>query len=104
MAARTELTLSLHKAIEEHTAEGGVAGRGGRYASNCRILIDGMRALGFRTLLPDTLQAIATKLPFATVAYAPARLFVSFSVEEAAALIGLQLFWLAVVVAALHSG
>ncbi len=49
--------VSPHKAIEEHTAEGGVAGRGGRYASNCRILIDGMRALGFRTLLPDTLQA-----------------------------------------------
>ena len=49
--------VSLHKAIEEHAAEGGVAGRGGRYAENCRILIDGMRALGFRTLLPDTLQA-----------------------------------------------
>ncbi|MGE0154310.1 MAG: 2-aminoethylphosphonate--pyruvate transaminase [Reyranellaceae bacterium] len=49
--------VSLHKAIEEHAAEGSVAGRGGRYAGNCRILIDGMRALGFRTLLPDTLQA-----------------------------------------------
>jgi 2-aminoethylphosphonate-pyruvate transaminase len=49
--------VSLHQAIEEHTAEGGVAGRGGRYANNCRILIDGMRALGFKTLLPDHLQA-----------------------------------------------
>jgi 2-aminoethylphosphonate-pyruvate transaminase len=49
--------VSLHQAIEEHAAEGGVAGRGGRYANNCRILIDGMRALGFKTLLPDDLQA-----------------------------------------------
>jgi 2-aminoethylphosphonate-pyruvate transaminase len=49
--------VSLHQAIEEHAAEGGVAGRGGRYANNCRILIDGMRALGFKTLLPDHLQA-----------------------------------------------
>ena len=38
-------------------AEGGVAGRGGRYAENCRLLIDGMRALGFDPLLPDRLQA-----------------------------------------------
>lgn len=49
--------VSLNKAIEEYLAEGGVAGRGGRYASNCRILVDGMRAMGFRTLLPDELQA-----------------------------------------------
>ncbi|HEX2114747.1 MAG TPA: 2-aminoethylphosphonate--pyruvate transaminase [Alphaproteobacteria bacterium] len=49
--------VSLNKAIEEFLAEGGVAGRGGRYAANCRILVDGMRALGFRTLLPDELQA-----------------------------------------------
>lgn len=49
--------VSLHQAIEEFLAEGGVAGRGGRYAANCRVLVDGMRALGFRTLLPDELQA-----------------------------------------------
>ena len=36
---------------------GGTAGRGARYAKNCRILIDGLRALGFETLLPDALQA-----------------------------------------------
>src|SRR5271165_1407822 len=36
--------------------EGGVAGRGGRYAGNARVLIDGMRALGFKTLLTDALQ------------------------------------------------
>ena len=32
-------------------------GRGGRYAENCRVLVDGMRALGFETLLPGALQA-----------------------------------------------
>ena len=34
-----------------------VEGRGARYAENCRLLVEGMRALGFRTLLPDELQA-----------------------------------------------
>jgi 2-aminoethylphosphonate-pyruvate transaminase len=45
------------KAIDLHAEEGGVAGRGARYSRNCRILVDGMRALGFETLLPDALQA-----------------------------------------------
>ncbi|HTE81847.1 MAG TPA: 2-aminoethylphosphonate--pyruvate transaminase [Reyranella sp.] len=49
--------VALGKAIEEHAAEGGVAGRGKRYRNNARILIDGMRALGFRTLLGEKLQA-----------------------------------------------
>jgi 2-aminoethylphosphonate-pyruvate transaminase len=49
--------VALGKAIEEHAAEGGVAGRGKRYRDNAKVLIDGMRAMGFRTLLPDRLQA-----------------------------------------------
>ncbi|MDJ1160062.1 2-aminoethylphosphonate--pyruvate transaminase [Chelatococcus sp. SYSU_G07232] len=49
--------VSFHQALEEFLAEGGVAGRGGRYAENGKVLIDGMRALGFETLLPDALQA-----------------------------------------------
>ena len=49
--------LSFHEALAEHAAEGGIAGRGGRYRDNCRILVDGMRRLGFQTLLPDALQA-----------------------------------------------
>lgn len=49
--------VSLHQAIEEHRAEGGVKGRGGRYAANCKLLIDGMAALGFKSLLPPALQA-----------------------------------------------
>jgi 2-aminoethylphosphonate-pyruvate transaminase len=49
--------VALGKAIEEHAAEGGIAGRGRRYRENARVLIEGMRGLGFRTLLPDALQA-----------------------------------------------
>ena len=49
--------VAFHQALQEFDAEGGVAGRGGRYADNCRLLVSGMRAMGFRTLLPDALQA-----------------------------------------------
>lgn len=49
--------VALHQAIEEFLAEGGQQGRGGRYAENCRVLVGGMKALGFATLLPDRLQA-----------------------------------------------
>jgi 2-aminoethylphosphonate-pyruvate transaminase len=49
--------VALGKAIEEHAAEGGVAGRGKRYRDNAKVLIDGMRAMGFRTLLSEKLQA-----------------------------------------------
>jgi 2-aminoethylphosphonate-pyruvate transaminase len=53
----THVLAAFHQALAEHTAEGGVAGRGKRYRDNCRILVDGMRALGFETLLPDAIQA-----------------------------------------------
>lgn len=49
--------VAFDQALTEHEEEGGVAGRGGRYRNNCKILVDGMRALGFETLLPDQLQA-----------------------------------------------
>jgi len=49
--------VSFHQALAEFWAEGGQPGRGRRYAENCQVLIDGMRELGFRTLLPDRLQA-----------------------------------------------
>jgi 2-aminoethylphosphonate-pyruvate transaminase len=49
--------VSFHQALEEFLAEGGVAGRGGRYAENCRVLVGGMRELGFEPLLPERLQA-----------------------------------------------
>ncbi len=53
----THVIVAFHQALLEHEAEGGVAGRGSRYRRNCRILVEGMRKLGFVTLLPDALQA-----------------------------------------------
>jgi len=55
--APTHVLAALDHALELFVAEGGVAGRGARYARNCRVLVDGLRALGFETLLPDHLQA-----------------------------------------------
>jgi len=52
-----QVIASFHQALKEFTAEGGVEGRGARYQGNCKILVDGMRSLGFETLLPDELQA-----------------------------------------------
>ena len=52
-----QVIAAFDQALDDFEAEGGVAGRGARYAENCRILVDGMRALGFETLLPDHLQA-----------------------------------------------
>jgi 2-aminoethylphosphonate-pyruvate transaminase len=49
--------VSFHQALTEFFAEGGQKGRGGRYSNNGKVLIDGMRAMGFRTLLADSLQA-----------------------------------------------
>jgi len=53
----THVLAALDRAIEEHEAEGGVEGRGRRYADNCRALIAGMREMGFVPLLSDNLQA-----------------------------------------------
>jgi 2-aminoethylphosphonate-pyruvate transaminase len=53
----THVLAAFASALEQHKAEGGIAGRGARYRRNCRILIGGLRALGFETLLPDRLQA-----------------------------------------------
>jgi len=48
-----QCVLALDRALDELDAEGGVAARGRRYRENCRILVDGMRKLGFRTYLED---------------------------------------------------
>ncbi|HEY5738718.1 MAG TPA: 2-aminoethylphosphonate--pyruvate transaminase [Gammaproteobacteria bacterium] len=53
----THVLLAFDQALAEFEAEGGVAGRGGRYRQNCELLVAGMRALGFETLLADELQA-----------------------------------------------
>ena len=53
----THVLAAFDQALKQHEAEGGVAGRGARYEANRRMLVDGMRGLGFETLLPDELQA-----------------------------------------------
>ena len=53
----THCLLALDQALRELEEEGGVPGRRRRYEENCRVLVEGMRALGFQTLLTDELQA-----------------------------------------------
>ncbi|MCB9758599.1 MAG: 2-aminoethylphosphonate--pyruvate transaminase [Alphaproteobacteria bacterium] len=53
----THVMAALDAALTVHRDEGGVEGRGARYRANCARLVEGMRARGFRTLLPDPLQA-----------------------------------------------
>lgn len=53
----THVLAALDRALDEHEAEGGVAGRGKRYRRNLEILVDGMAEMGFRSLLPRELQA-----------------------------------------------
>ncbi|HJO75501.1 MAG TPA: 2-aminoethylphosphonate--pyruvate transaminase [Rhodospirillales bacterium] len=62
----THVICAFDAALQQFEAEGGAEGRHARYAANCKILIDGMRALGFETLLADTLQApiiVTFKMP-----------------------------------------
>ena len=53
----THVVAAFLQALDEHAAEGGVAGRGARYARNHQVLVDGMESLGFRCLLPRAAQA-----------------------------------------------
>jgi len=53
----THVLAAFDQALAEFENEGGVAARNARYAENCRVLVDGMRAMGFETLLPDDVQA-----------------------------------------------
>ncbi len=62
----THVIAALDSALAQLVAEGGMIGRLERYTNNCRVLVDGMRALGFETLLSDALQApiiITFKMP-----------------------------------------
>ncbi len=49
----THVVAAFLEALRMHEAEGGVAGRGARYAKNRDVLVAGMRELGFETLLKD---------------------------------------------------
>lgn len=53
----THVLAALHQALIEHESEGGVAGRGAHYRQNMDFMLEGMRKLGFRPLLPGSLQA-----------------------------------------------
>ncbi len=49
----THVVAAFLEALRLHEAEGGVQGRGARYARNRDVMVAGMRALGFETLLKD---------------------------------------------------
>ncbi len=49
----THVVVAFLEALRAHVAEGGVAGRGARYANNRDVVVAGMRELGFETLLKD---------------------------------------------------
>jgi 2-aminoethylphosphonate-pyruvate transaminase len=49
----THCVLALAEALDEFMEEGGTAGRYERYSANCRTLVEGMRRLGFETLIAD---------------------------------------------------
>ena len=53
----THILAALDRALDALDAEGGVAGRFARYWETCRTLVDGLRGLGFETLLEDAVQA-----------------------------------------------
>ncbi len=48
---------ALRAAIDQYQAAGRAEARLARYTENCAALVSGMRALGFKTFLPDALQA-----------------------------------------------
>jgi len=47
----THVVAAFIEALKMHEAEGGVAARGARYARNRDVMVQGMRSLGFETLL-----------------------------------------------------
>ena len=50
----THVVAAFIEALRIHRAEGGVAGRGQRYARNRDVMVAGMREAGFETLLGDS--------------------------------------------------
>lgn len=53
----THVVRAFAQALNELDQEGGVTARFDRYSANHRVLVQGMRALGYKTLLPDELQS-----------------------------------------------
>jgi len=63
----THVVAALSEAITQFVEEGGQPARLARYTDNCRTLIDGMAALGFKPFLKPELQA-----PIIVTFHAPA--------------------------------
>jgi 2-aminoethylphosphonate-pyruvate transaminase len=53
----THVVAALRSAIDQYQAQGGLPARLARYTENCAALVSGMRGLGFKTFLPDAVQA-----------------------------------------------
>ena len=53
---------AFYQAMKELNEEGGIVARSERYKQNHRTLVDGMRALGFKTLLPELRKARSSPL------------------------------------------
>ena len=53
----THTLLAFEQALQELDEEGGLTARGARYQRNHRVLVDGMRQLGFRPFLPSSWQS-----------------------------------------------
>ncbi|MCT8329735.1 2-aminoethylphosphonate--pyruvate transaminase [Albidovulum sediminis] len=49
----THVVAAFLEALRLHAEEGGVAARGARYVRNRDVMVEGMRAIGFETLLKD---------------------------------------------------
>ena len=63
----THVLVALNEAIAQFEEEGGQTARLKRYQSNCRTLVDGMAALGFKPFLDPAIQA-----PIIVTFHAPA--------------------------------
>jgi 2-aminoethylphosphonate-pyruvate transaminase len=53
----THVVVAFNAALDQLLAEGGQPARLARYAANCRTLVDGLAALGFRVFLRPEIQA-----------------------------------------------
>lgn len=53
----THVVRAFKQAMDELAAEGGVEARHARYCRNHDVLVEGMRSLGFKTLLKDEVQS-----------------------------------------------
>ncbi len=63
----THVVAALSEAVTQFVEEGGQTARLARYADNCRTLVDGLAALGFKPLLRPEVQA-----PIIVTFHAPA--------------------------------